>query len=79
MWRHFVITDRRGLEIPVIRTEANASAGPFSRLWEAKQAAPNLGRICKGQPRIQRSIFQDGCQAPRWVNKIPQELIMWLK
>lgn len=79
MWCHFIMTDRRGLEIPVIRTKANASAGPFNRLWEAKQAALNLGRICKGQPRIQRSIFQYGCRAPGPVNKIPQKLTMWLK
>lgn len=51
MWYHFVITDRRGLEIPVLRIDANGCAGPHSRLWEAKQAAPKSGRVCKGQQR----------------------------
>lgn len=39
MWNHFVITDRRGLEIPVKRIDANGGTGPLNRLWESKQAA----------------------------------------
>lgn len=84
MWHHFIITERRGLEIPVLRTDTDGSAGPLGRLWEANRGALDLGRICKGQPRTRTSIFQygntgHGCQAPRLVNEMPQELIMWLK
>lgn len=35
MWDHFVITDRRGLEKPPIRIDANGGAVPHSRLWES--------------------------------------------